>query len=76
MSDLTRRGFIQSVAAAGAAGALSPTVGAAAGTQGGLPAGPVVVSSANGLESVRKAGLMIDDGADTKKQQASRPRRR
>ncbi|MCH7592701.1 MAG: twin-arginine translocation signal domain-containing protein, partial [Planctomycetes bacterium] len=57
MSDLSRRGFIQSVAAAGAAGVLVPSVSTAASASGTLPSGVVVVASANGIESVKKAGL-------------------
>ena len=65
MSDLSRRGFIQSVAAAGAAGVLVPSVSTGANAPGKLPASPVVVASANGIESVKKAGLMIQGGSDT-----------
>ena len=65
MSDLTRRGFIQTVAATGAAGVLAPTVKGAAAAQGGRPSGPVLVASANGIESVKKAAMMIQGGSDT-----------
>ena len=65
MSDLTRRGFIQTVAAASAAGALAPGVSTAEAAQGGRPSGPVVIASANGFESVKIAGEMIHRGADT-----------
>ncbi len=65
MNDLSRRGFLQSAAAAAAAGMLTPSVAPASGKRSVSPSGPVVVSSANGLQAVEKAASMIRGGADT-----------
>ena len=71
MSQLSRRNFVQSTAAAAAAGLLAPGVAeqlaVARGTTAHLapPPGPVVVSSANGLRATEKAAAMIRSGADT-----------
>ncbi len=65
MNELTRRDFLQSAAAATAAGALVPSIAAASNGDPGLPSGPVVVSSANGLRATEKAATMIRSGADT-----------
>jgi len=65
MNDLSRRGFLQSAAAAAAAGVLTPSVSSASTSRSGNLSGPVVVSSANGLRATEKAALMIRDGADS-----------
>ena len=62
MTDLSRRGFIQTAAAVAASGLTVPAVGKAV-TSG--TTGPVVISSANGIEATKKAATMIRDGADT-----------
>lgn len=64
MSDVTRRGFLQSTAAV-AAGVFSPAVGIAGTQATGTPGSPVVIASANGLAAVEKAATMIAGGADT-----------
>ncbi len=65
MSELTRRGFIHSLAAAGTTGLLAPSMTRAGRNGGGAAAEPVVIASANGLEAVKKAGTIIEDGGDT-----------
>jgi len=65
MNDVTRRGFLQSAAAATAAGVLSPTISSAATQGAGTPGNAVVIASANGLAAVEKAATMIAGGADT-----------
>ena len=65
MDDLSRRGFLQSAAAAAAAGVLTPSISSASTRGSASLSGPVVVSSANGLRATEKAALMIRDGADT-----------
>ena len=66
MSDVTRRGFLQSAAAAATAGALAPSLTLTATARGAsAPSGPVVISSANGLRATARAGEMILAGADT-----------
>jgi N4-(beta-N-acetylglucosaminyl)-L-asparaginase len=62
MSELSRRGFLQSTAAAlGAAGILKPT---SAQGPAGVPA-TLAVSSANGLRATAKAADLMLAGADT-----------
>ncbi len=63
MTDLSRRGFFQSAAAAAASGVLGQSIARAA--NGRTAAAPVVVSSGNGLRATEKAADMIRDGADT-----------
>ncbi len=67
MSDLSRRGFLQSAAAVAASGALIQSgAGAQTVTTPGAPlSGPVVVSSANGMRATARAAAMIQGGADT-----------
>jgi N4-(beta-N-acetylglucosaminyl)-L-asparaginase len=61
-SELTRRGFLQSAAAAVAAG---PVVSAGAMAQEvQADNGIVVIASGNGLKAVERAGRMIADGQD------------
>lgn len=64
MTDLTRRGFIQSGVAV-AAGSLAPSVASASEASARLPTGPVVIASANGLAATLKAAEMIAQGGDT-----------
>lgn len=65
-TDFTRRGFLHSTAALMAAGALRPaTTRASSQAPPAAGAGPVVVSSANGLPATAKAAEMILAGADT-----------
>lgn len=63
MNELSRRGFLQTAAAAAAAGTLSPAAASAVRSTG--LATPVVVSSANGLRATERAAAMILGGADT-----------
>ncbi|MGB2985086.1 MAG: N(4)-(beta-N-acetylglucosaminyl)-L-asparaginase, partial [Phycisphaerae bacterium] len=65
MNDLSRRGFLQSAAAAAAAGVLSPAVATASTNRSPNSGGPVVIASANGLAATEKAASMIRSGADT-----------
>ncbi len=65
MNDLSRRGFLQSAAAVAAAGAIAPTAAVGATKRARAIAGPVVVSSANGLRATEKAAAMISAGSDT-----------
>jgi len=66
MTDLSRRDFLQSAAAAAAlAGALSQSLAEEPKPTELKVSGPVVVSSANGLRATEKAAEMIAAGADT-----------
>ncbi len=65
MNNLSRRSFLQSAAAAAAAGVLSPSVSLASTRRSAGRSGPVVIASANGLRATQKAASMIGDGADT-----------
>ncbi len=65
MSDLSRRGFLQSAAVATAAAAMTQRTESASAQPNGPMSGPVVVSSANGLRATERAAAMIRDGADT-----------
>ncbi|MBI4717736.1 MAG: N(4)-(beta-N-acetylglucosaminyl)-L-asparaginase [Planctomycetes bacterium] len=67
VGDLSRRGFLQSAAAVAAAGALADAVAEAEQPQpaAASPAGPVVVSSANGMRATQKAAEVIAAGGDT-----------
>ncbi len=65
MNDLSRRGFLQSAAAAAAAGILTPTAAKGLAGQSSPPSGPVVISSANGLRATDEAAARINAGADT-----------
>ena len=65
MSSISRRGFLQTTAAAVTAGAVRPALGQAAGESSPPRTAPVVVSSANGLPATEKAAQMIAAGADT-----------
>ena len=66
MNDVSRRGFLQTAAAAAVSGAVAPRL---AGSQDGAGKAsvkpPVVVSSANGLRATERAALMLQAGADT-----------
>ena len=65
MTDLSRRDFLQSAAAAATAGALHPTLAGEPDPAGLSRTGPVVVSSGNGGRATEKAAEMIAAGADT-----------
>ncbi|MEK7732546.1 MAG: isoaspartyl peptidase/L-asparaginase, partial [Planctomycetota bacterium] len=66
MTDLSRRDFLQSAAAAAAlAGALNQSLAEEPKPTALKVSGPVVVSSANGLRATEKAAEMIATGADT-----------
>lgn len=66
MTDLSRRDFLQSAAAAAAlAGALNQSLAEEPKPTELKVSGPVVVSSANGLRATEKAAEMIAAGADT-----------
>ena len=65
MTDLSRRDFLQSAAAAAAVGALNPTLAEEPTQAAAILSGPIVVSSANGLRATEKAAEMIAAGADT-----------
>jgi len=65
MADLSRRGFLQTAAAAAAAGTLAPGAFAQAGPGTGGARGTVVISSANGLRATERAAQRIAEGADT-----------
>ena len=64
MSELSRRGFLRSTAAAAAVGSLPRGIAVAEGPARQPPPGPVVISSANGLRATEKAMSMIRNGAD------------
>jgi N4-(beta-N-acetylglucosaminyl)-L-asparaginase len=64
MSELTRRDFLQSAAAATVAGVLTPSIATASNGDPGDLSGPVVVSSANGLRATEKAASLIGNGVD------------
>jgi N4-(beta-N-acetylglucosaminyl)-L-asparaginase len=61
----SRRDFLRKTTAAGIATAVAPSVSLAAQMSFSPPENPVVVSSANGLEAVKKAYEMIQSGAGT-----------
>jgi N4-(beta-N-acetylglucosaminyl)-L-asparaginase len=66
MNDVSRRGFLQTAAAAAVTGMAAPRLVAA--QEKGAAVGvkpPVVVSSANGLRATERAALMLQAGADT-----------
>ena len=67
MQDLSRRGFLQTAAAAAAAGMVAETIGTARAQPAGVgeSGGTVVIASANGLPATERASAMIDGGADT-----------
>jgi len=65
MDNLSRRGFLQSAAAAAAVGAFTPSAATASTGSSANASGPIVISSANGLRATQKAASMIGDGADT-----------
>jgi len=65
MTGLSRRGFLQSAAAAAAVGALNPTLAEEPTQAAAILSGPVVVSSANGLRATERAADMMAAGADT-----------
>jgi N4-(beta-N-acetylglucosaminyl)-L-asparaginase len=61
-SDLSRRGFLQSVAAVAAAGSMTAAAAEPERTQPTAARGPVVISSANGLRATAKAAELISQG--------------
>lgn len=65
MNDLSRRGFLQSAAAAAAVGVLDPSMAGASGQGSANVSGPLILASKNGLRATQKAASMIRDGADT-----------
>ena len=65
MTDFSRRGFLQSAAAAAAVGALEPKWASASSNPQHALTRPVAIASANGLAATRKAAEMIHAGADT-----------
>ena len=65
MTDVTRRGFLQSAAAAAAMGPFATTA-LGDDSPGSKPqSGPVVIASANGMASVKRAAEQINTGTDT-----------
>ncbi len=63
MSEVSRRGFLQSAAVVAASGVIVPAIAKATG--GTNKRGPLAISSANGLRATEKAAAMIRGGEDT-----------